>query len=218
VPDDETPLLTLNARGKSLMDLHEVIKADIKTHGIKVIVLDSISRAGAGGMVKDDVANLITDSLNNFGTAWIAIGHSPREDSSHVFGSQMFDAAADVVVRTMGEKKETTIGMVMEVIKDNDIGFQPKEFVAYEFNEYGLCTFRKADTGEFNALDEKVMSDLQKIVEHLKRHGASAPKQVEDFTNVKANTVSHYFTSRKDLFVLIASSGKTRAYGLLQND
>lgn len=216
--DEDWPLLVLNARGKSLMDLHEVVKSDIKKYGIEVIILDSISRAGAGGMGKDDVANLITDALNNFGTAWIAIGHSPREDNSHVFGSQMFDAAADIVVKTVGERKDGPITMMMEVVKDNDIGYQPKEYVTYEFNEYGLADFRQATADEAAIIQVKQGSNLEQIMCYLKDNGASSAEQVAEATGIKPNTITQAFRRHDDIFVKVAESGKHTLYGLLARE
>ena len=38
------------------------------------------------------------NSTNSLCESWVAIAHTPRADASHVFGSVMFEAAADVVV------------------------------------------------------------------------------------------------------------------------
>ncbi len=77
--DPERKLLTINARGRSLRDIFEAIRRSIDRHGVEVLFVDSVSRAGFGAMVKDEVANLIIDSgdLGRF-RAHLAQGGRPR--------------------------------------------------------------------------------------------------------------------------------------------
>lgn len=145
----------LNARGKSLSDIYEAAKQTIKQEGCTVVFYDSLSRAGFGSLVKDDVANQAMDMLNALGTTWVALAHSPRGDETHAFGSQMFDAAADLTVHL---KSQTTrngysTGIGLEVMKANDIRKPPMAVHVLEWDDDGLCGIRRARHGEFVELE-----------------------------------------------------------------
>jgi hypothetical protein len=73
-----TPLLTMNARGHTLVDIEDSCRKAIDDHNVKLIILDSISRAGVGTMVGDEPANLIADMLNRLSPTWLALGHTPK--------------------------------------------------------------------------------------------------------------------------------------------
>ncbi|MDP3703811.1 MAG: AAA family ATPase, partial [Candidatus Omnitrophota bacterium] len=144
-------LLMINARGKSMTNIAAAAQRVIKRYSVEFVILDSISRAG-GNLNDNEDANAVMDVLNGFGGAWLAIGHSPRADSTHVFGSQMFDAAADLTVQVLSEKKGAVTGVGLKMIKSNDIPLQDLEMLALEFDEGGLTKIRKTTPGEFTDL------------------------------------------------------------------
>ena len=146
------PLRILNARGKSLRDIEESIVKTIHDHGIKVLGLDSMSRAGYGDLGADKVANAIVDTLNNLIGTWAAIGHSPRADATHVFGSIHFDAGADMMVRLASEQRGSTLGLSLLLTKANDRPTGARELLALEFDSDGLTGIRKSGETEFAAL------------------------------------------------------------------
>ncbi|GAH52583.1 unnamed protein product, partial [marine sediment metagenome] len=76
--DPKRPLLTLNARGKSLHDVLPICKKAIKTNGVKLVILDSISRAGYGDLTENRPVNTIIDALSGLCKSWIALAHTPR--------------------------------------------------------------------------------------------------------------------------------------------
>ena len=90
-------LLRLDRRGAAFTDVSDAVERVVKREGIGLVVVDSLSRMGRGKMIDDDVANRGMDSLNRLGTTWIVLAHPPRADATHTYGSQMFDAAADLI-------------------------------------------------------------------------------------------------------------------------
>ena len=81
------------------------------------------------------------DMLNGLGVAWLALAHTPREDEGHAFGSQMFDAAADLAIRMYTEVNTVagpSLGIALRVTKTNDTGYPDPRLIVFEFNEYGL--------------------------------------------------------------------------------
>lgn len=150
--EPRTPLPFLNARGRSLADLHDAIVETAKREQAEVIFFDSLSRAGLGSLTQDDVANRAMDMLNAVGKTWLAIAHAPRQDGGHAFGSVMFDAAADLIVRATSQRKDYSLGVLLEVLKANDLPAGRSALLALEFNEEGLRVIRKSEDAEFPEL------------------------------------------------------------------
>lgn len=84
------PLRFLNARGRSLSDVVDGAKAIIDRDGVEVVFLDSLSRAGFGDLKDNRPGNSIMDALNGLSETWLALGHTPRNDPSHLYGTIMF--------------------------------------------------------------------------------------------------------------------------------
>lgn len=157
--DRELPMLFLNARGRSLFDVQDSIRFAVRQRGVNLLVLDSISRAGAGDLNENQSGNKVIDLMNDLCPTWLAIGHSPRGDDTHLYGSQMFDAGADVLVALASEKKpDGTVGVLLKVEKANDMAFPEPRALAFEYDASGLCGVRDAREGEFFALDERTFN------------------------------------------------------------
>jgi len=172
---DSYRLPMLNARGRSLLDISEAVREIIKRRNVGFIVLDSISRAGYGDLNDNQVGNKVADVLNAFEVAWLAIGHTPRGDETHLFGSQMFDAAADVMLGMMTERAEDgTLGVGLKVSKANDMPWPPMQTWAYEFNEFGLCKVRSANDGEFWDLEGADGTPRQRLERFLLAYGEAS--------------------------------------------
>lgn len=144
------PMMFMNRRGQSLQDIFPAVKRTVKEKGIKVVFLDSISRAGAGSLVDDQAVNKIVDDLNNLCESWFAIAHTPRGDNTHIYGSVHFEAGCDVGVLMHSQTADDgTIGIGLEVQKANDIMKPPMQLLALEFDSNGLAGVRPAEEGEF---------------------------------------------------------------------
>lgn len=184
-------LVTLNARGRSLSDVEGGIERTIKHYGIEFVVLDSISRAGMGDLIENRTANAIADSLNGLGTAWLAIAHSPRS-SDNIFGSQMFDAAADIIVQHKGHQAEEEVGVQLTMTKANDSALAPPMYLGLKFDEYGLKQVRLAKGKDFPELRaEEEVSAAQQIYDYLIHEVSSDyPSHIAEELNIKRTTVN----------------------------
>ena len=218
--DPKSPLPFLNARGRSLSDIYESAKKTIDMHGCAVGFYDSISRAGGGGsMVADDVANKIMDMMNALIPTWVAIGHSPRADDTHVYGSQMFTAAADVEVQLKAQPsadgKATGVGL--RVSKANDIATGGLSVHVLEWGELGLTGIRRAKEGEFSeivASEKKGME--QEVEQYIDTNGpASASLLAKTLGHTRQNVSSLLATSNK--FERVGRQGHEVTYGLTRS-
>lgn len=151
----ERPLRMLHARGATLADVADRVAATIADQGIEVVIVDSLSRAGAGSLIDDEVANTIVDTLNSWRIAWVGLAHTAKADAAEpkrqsVFGSQMQTAAADLVVRAVAAKEVTPSELVLalETVKANDTRTGVTRHVTLEFVAEGLARIRAATPEE----------------------------------------------------------------------
>ncbi len=217
--DPTRGLLTLNARGRSLADVVDSCRKAIEKYHIRVIFLDSISRAGYGSLVDDRTGNAVIDTLNNLCDTWVALAHTSRANESHAFGSQMFDAGEDIGVQLLSELKEDgTLGVGWQITKANDIGRYPLQIMAFEFDAYGLSKVRNAKNNEFPEIDSKrKLTPVQEIKEFiLNQDDAKATTtQIALGTGQDPGNVS---TRLKDIndFVKLDKVGREQYYGVAQ--
>jgi len=153
--DTERPLTMLNARGKTFNDLVEAITQSVDEYGIEVGFLDSISRTGQGGLSDDSAVNRLMDTMNRVLPSWFALAHTPRADSSHIYGSVHFDAAADIMVQSkISRRKDRAMAVRWTVTKANDI-LRPKPLViGMQFDDEGLANTWISSVNEFPDLIE----------------------------------------------------------------
>lgn len=152
--DPERPLLTLNARGRSLRDVRDIIRRTVTRDNVDLILLDSISRAGLGSLSEDVTATSIIDLLNNVAPSWIALAHTPAHSEDKTFGSIHFQAGADLEVQLKSQKDDNTLGIKLTIVKENDIGKTIPLTLAYEFGAFGMEHVRYAGLNEFLTLDK----------------------------------------------------------------
>jgi hypothetical protein len=194
------PMLVLNARGKSLADVRYAVESAVKNDGVEVLFLDSISRSGQGSLLGDQETNRTIDMLNNLCPTWLAIGHTPRSDDSHVFGSVHFEAGADLIVRLASEPADNRMGIGLKVEKANDTPKPPMGKFALEFGPYGLSGIKKAHDGEFTDLDSFAKPPLKTLViEYLKEY--------DDGTATEISSVID--RHRPDVSTLLKNDGAT---------
>jgi AAA domain len=211
----ERPLAVLNARGKTLREVAPAIQKHVDRHGTGCVLVDSLSRAGPGSLKEDDIVNGYCDILNGFGPAWCALAHSPRGDETHIFGSQMFDAAADLTVRLMSEEKLLgPMGIALDVIKRNDVGTQPLWVGAFEFDRAGLVSIRRARAGEYRQLEGKQKLSMEDAVaRYLEREGASSATDIAEELGCDRGNVSRLLNASKR-FVFVREEGKRVLFGV----
>ncbi len=158
----------LNARGKSLADVLPTCQKYIRQYGVKLVVLDSISRAGFGDLNENKPVNAIIDALSSLCDSWLALGHTSRQSEDHLFGSIMADAGADIVVQLSSEVSTTnSLGIGFEVTKSNDIAPVGDDVITLEFDGDGLTAIRQATPMEFPELSTRKRGNRGKMLEEV---------------------------------------------------
>lgn len=188
-------LLMMNERGKRLADVYDAAKKISEEEGVKVVFLDSLTRGGFGDLNGNEEANRAMDYLNRLCPAWVAIAHTPRQDDSHIFGSQMFDAAMDIGINVRRQKKENgTVGVGLVVKETNDTGSPPMRVLAFEFDQFGLSAVREAIRHEFPEIEESQTStprtNAERIWDQLNAFGKLTQAEIADELRINIGTVS----------------------------
>ena len=215
----ERPLLMLNRRGGRLTDLDEALRYYVKEMGVEHVGLDSLSRAGAGSMVEDQVANRTMDTLNRVCPSWSAIGHTSRAGGDeHVFGSQMYDCAADMLVRVTSQQDgpDKPLGVGLQVTGANDTGRSGMEIMALDFDALGLVGIRRAKSGEFPQIEQGQLArmSLSTQLAGILKHGPLSVEELAEATGTTEHLCRNDLNRHKDRFVLVAKEGKKSLWGL----
>ncbi len=214
--DPDRPLNVLNARGRSLSAIEPVARKFVEDHGIKFIILDSISRARMGKLTEDDTATSTMDTLNSFGTAWLAIGHVSKENAKTTFGSVHYGNAADIEAILTSEKRGALeTGVRIEVTKANDIAFPEAMTLKYTFdNDYGLHTAEIADPGEFETLEAKPATAAEAVHDWLLNEAKrGTATQAAKATGFQRGAIAKVF-ERDERFVKVEQIGAEVFYGV----
>ena len=198
----ERPLMRLDRRGRRFVDVADSVRKICQSDGIAMVVLDSLSRGGYGDLNANDDSNAAMDSLNSLGTGWLALGHTARGDATHVFGSQMQDAAADITVQLISEERvdkygKVTLGIGLKGMKANDVRKPPLSILAYEFDELGLVGIRKPRPGEFLTIEnESVGLDMRsQVSSYIRQEGAATATAIARDTGLNRSKVSALLAS-----------------------
>jgi len=190
----ERALLVLNARGKSLYDIAPIVRKTVKQQDIKLVILDSISRAGFGDLTENKPVNSIIDTLNGLCNCWLALGHTPRASDEHVFGGIHFDAGADIVVQLRSQiSTNGTMGIGYEIVKANDLPHYKQEVFAFEFSDFAMSDVRKAKPFEFPDIEAKAQTNmLDTIMDYISNldAGDATATQVEAATGFTRPSIS----------------------------
>ena len=195
----------VQARGRSLSEIADSLAHTIHEQETEVLFLDSISRAGAGDLNENMPANRITDLLNSLCPTWFALGHTPRPpsgkgDSDHLYGSQMFDAGADLLIRLTSEKRrEHVLGVGLDVVKGTDLPAQRLQVWALEFTDDGLTGIRRADPGEFPEVEGAKTSIPDMIKRYLLRVGEAAASDIADEIGSRRDYVARLLANNEEL-------------------
>jgi hypothetical protein len=201
-------LKVLNARGRRLLDVYDAAKASVDREGIEVIVVDSLSRAGVGDLTGNEEANQAMDALNSLAPAWCVLAHTPRADTTHVYGSVMLEAAADLCVRLSSAQSmdEKALGIQLEVTKANDAPKAKPRTYAFEFDDEGLSDVRAGRDGEFPDLTAITVSTPALIRDYLKSEGKSSVTAVAEGINKPIGTVRRVL-NEDPAFIRLESGG-----------
>lgn len=212
--DPRRPLLISDGRGARLSDLERTIRALVHREGCGLVVLDSISRAGFGSPLDPAAMNEVMDLLNRLGCAWLAIGHTPRQDSSHVYGPVMQDAAADLMLQLASERRGDQIGLVIRGTKANDMKLPPPEYLEFTFDESGLIAVeraRESNWPELAAGEKK--SHRQQAIDFLLTVGEATVEEIAEALGMRHHHASRLLAD-PTTFVRTRSEGRRRYYAV----
>ena len=167
--NSNSSLVVMNNRGQGLVDIHDALEDYIAKNDVKFVVLDSISRSGAGDMKEDRVATRTIDMLNDLGVSWVAIAHTPKYDDKVYYGSGMYEAGADVMLRHSSSRIDDagSLAVLLEVTKANDMPVPKPMGLHYSFDENGLSGIRFATKDEVADLVDKEIHLRDSIREYL---------------------------------------------------
>ncbi len=184
----------VNARGQSLERVAQSVRATVQRYKATIIWIDSISRSGVGSLVHDDSANRLIDMASGLCETWGAIGHTPREDGSHSYGSVMFEAGQDVGVQVVSERRDNEVGLMLRMQGANDIPLAKPQFYALSFTggeESALQGFRHARESEFPGFTLAQPSPpYDQIVAHLAIVGMATAFEVQRATGLPLGTIN----------------------------
>ena len=157
--DYNRKLKFINKKGTALSEIKDAIINIVEKEDIKLIIVDSISRAGLGSLVEDNVAVKLTDLLNNLvkesDRTWLGIAHRAHSNQ-YVFGSIHFIAAADVVIKVdaaRNDKKQ--LGLKLAVEKSNDMAPPIPRIIGLSFDAMGINGLWNSNKYEFPDLAEE---------------------------------------------------------------
>lgn len=210
----------MHQRGRSLVDIapriEQFMAALPKGTPEPVLFLDSISRAGGGDLNENWAVNRITDQLNRLAKTWVAIGHSPRSDSTHIYGSVMFEACADLMVQLSSQEGEgQTRGVGLKITKKNDVPSYPPERIVLEFGESGLVGVRRASAAEFLGIEDpdnpRTLEQL--LVEYVKDTSKTTATRAADALKKNRSAISQILANH-EAFVFIERDREGAWYGL----
>lgn len=184
-------VLGINRRGSTFSDVWDACRTTVKNKGVDLVIVDSLSRAGYGDLNANDDTNRAMDALNALGCGWLVLAHSPRADASHVFGSVMHDAAADLCVRLTSAQApgdESRLGIRLEVTKANDVRKAAPALWEYGFDEKGLISVDRAAPDAFPDL-APTMSVGEQVYEYL-RAGKATATEIANETGLERSAVA----------------------------
>ena len=193
--DPRRPLAYLNARGRGLVDVLPDIRQAIKEFGFEVVAIDSLSRMGYGDLTRNDVANEGIDALNSLGVAWLGIGHTPRNDDSHLYGGVHWDAGADVMVQLVSERgfqSQSELGVGLQTVKNNHGPIGEQHVISFRFDDGGLVAVERDSAERFTDIGDRQILNLpykERVFEVL-RKGAMTAQEIADATDMLRGSVA----------------------------
>lgn len=208
-------IYSVSARGRKLTDIMDALEEDIREHGIEVVFLDSLSRSGFGKMTEDDAANAAMDAMNQLAPTWLALGHTPRRDDKHVFGSQMYDAAVDVGVQLSSVHNIHTgaLGLGLTVVKSNDFRIPEQTRLTLDFSDTGLSNVRPAAAGEFPELEAaRPVRVVEEIEDFLQEFGRSSATRIANEIGRTREVVQRWLKTGR--FLKLGRDGQSVLYGV----
>jgi len=211
----------IHARGLTFKSVLWHIEQEGRKYPDSVVILDSISRTGLGSLLDDTTANQFTDAMNALGLTWLGVGHTPRGDDKHVFGSVHFTAGCDIEVRLVGSEHGHTLNLLLETVKANDSKRNFKHAISLEFGaeeQEGLVGIREIQADDPGLIVQSTDNSFRigHAIELL--GGKATPSEIADETGIALPNVSKVLTSSKGKFVFLENesrnAGRNKYYGV----
>ena len=227
--DPHRPIRMLNARGKSLKDTRDAIDQYVQREGVDLVALDSLTRAGAGDLNDNQTGNSFSDTMNVIAPTWIAVGHVARADPSHLYGSIMYEAAADVLMmfRSEERREDNVLGVRIDMTKANDVPKVNEFVLKYRFDPKTqlLASVETARKEEFPdiAQDVKregtgVVADVVDFLRHNAEDNQATGTEIADALGKKLPNVNAILNKNHQFFKIGRIPGKGGVfYGLAQS-
>ena len=206
-----TNIKWLHARGYGM----EAVARQVKriANPDTVVFYDSISRMGIGGLNDDQTANRSSDLANWASRTWVAIGHTPRGDNSHLTGSMHFENAADILVRLTKDEAGGAVGLSLQVVKANDFSKPEAEIISLTFGEEGLAKIESSSSKSFPGLigtgDDTTKKRIARINECLDLIGSGSAEDVHTATGIARQHISSIFRNTPTLYRVTHKQGNT---------
>ena len=211
------PLLLQQARGKSLSEVIDIARRKVRQEEVGLVILDSISRAGMGDLNENQPVNTIIDALNGLCDTWLALGHTPRSDETHIYGGVHFEAGEDIGVQLLSQHiEDNTLGIGLKVVKANDVRMPGMSIFGMEFGLSGLQVAYKANNGQFPDLEAGVGAKttvLEDVFNYILEVGEASGTEIARETGRDRANVATLLRSDKR-FVVARKQGATVYYGL----
>jgi hypothetical protein len=210
----------LNARGRSLNAVRNLVRDWTKRNEGGVII-DSISRSQFGDLNENQTGSTFIDFMHAVRASWwAAIGHTPRDNKGHLYGSTMYDAGADVMVKVSHDPQETKVGVSLDITKANSIGRFPTEYISLEFDspDQPISRMERANTRSFpNLALQKGQSEEDRITSVLLDTDRSelSVGEIVDRTGMSYSNVSDRLKASSQ-FELARKEGRKAIYRLVE--
>ena len=211
----------IHARGLTFKSVLWHIEQEGRKHPDSVVILDSISRTGLGSLLDDTTANQFTDAMNALGLTWLGVGHTPRGDDKHIFGSVHFTAGCDIETRLVGSEYGHTLNLLLETVKANDSKRNFKHAISLEFGaeeQEGLVNIREIQTDDPGLVAQST-DNVFRIAHAIEVFGGKAtPSEIAEETGIALPNVSKVLTGSRGKFVFLEeesrSAGRNKYYGV----
>ena len=211
----------IHGRGRTFKSVLSQIENDGRKNPDTVVILDSISRTGLGSLVEDTTANQFTDSMNSLGLTWLGVGHTPRDNDKHVFGSVHFTAGCDIETRLVGSEHGNSLHLMLESVKANDAPRNYKHAIALDFGAEqaeGLVGIREIQADDPDLISQSTDSSF-KIAHAIEELGGKATtRQIAEAADLYDSNVSRILRSPKGKFIQLPGDGKEKYYAIRAND
>ena len=220
--ETSSPIDYVHARGGSLRQLTKALKVYREANPNTIAVLDSLSRAGMGNLNENETANNFVDLMNDIFQTWIAIGHTPRSNENHLYGSQHYDAGADIMVKVSSQSSDGMVGLCLEMVKANDIKKAPAQYLALEFDieDHPITGIRLSGKVEFPELlsENSAQTRVTRITDHLLKVGNDTTKGIAETTGIDPSNVSKAIHAHPDRFIEVRRDGRSVFYRVMTSE